>query len=106
MEDPCKRWFAIHVLAVAAASCTSPKPVNEERRQSSVTLALQQQERGEIGAECDQDGDCRPNHVCTNAGSCACAQGLVACGKKCVDVGSDDKNCGQCQQAYGQDVAP
>ncbi len=36
------------------------------------------------------------HHMCTDTGQCACEPGLIACGKKCVDLESDPKHCGAC----------
>jgi len=47
---------------------------------------------------------CSSGLVCV-AGACGCAGSTVACGGRCIDVGSDPANCGGCGRACGAGMA-
>jgi hypothetical protein len=52
-------------------------------------------EAGECVRACDQS--CEDEAVCV-AGACQCREGFVACNGKCVDLVTDESNCGECDR--------
>ncbi len=57
------------------------------------------------GRSCGDDGcdgtcgTCGDGRVCGGGGSCLCEGGAVTCGDACVDLRTDEANCGTCENA-------
>src|SRR5439155_994252 len=96
------RWVAIFALA---AGCGSPRGGGGSAADSDFLFGTWQSAvveeddgdaAGDLGSDCADNAHCKKKMMCTSGGSCACEPGLIACGKRCVDLANDPRYCGTC----------
>jgi hypothetical protein len=89
-------------MVALAAGCSPPRGGGNDSDflargwQSALVEADEADAGGDLGSGCADDGDCKKKMMCTSGGLCACRPGLVACGKRCVDLVNDPHYCGTC----------
>jgi len=80
---------------IVAPGCTTDEDCEEG-------LVCREGECVEPEPECTTNEDCADrgaNFVCSEEGTCVCAEGFTLCGDACVDTNTDVAHCGACDNA-------
>jgi hypothetical protein len=101
-------WLVFGLRATAAVGCApfggGEHEVNRASTWASEESLLLDEDNADadtFGKTCQDDQGCGKKMMCTDAGQCACAPGLVACGKRCVNLALDARHCGTCGTKCG-----
>lgn len=78
-----RRGVIASAVAVLAGSLRAPLPVAAACKKP--------------GKKCDKNQDCCNGATC-KGNTCACKNGRDECGNDCVNLASDEKHCGRCNQ--------